>query len=87
MHHYNYITIDYHDSAQLNIALAQALAIALEHYPDPAQILKEHQTIIHESHYHNQLRFLNLCWPTILVNSSSFANSCRAILQLHYGTI
>ena len=31
MHHYNYITIDYHDSAQLNIALAQALAIALEH--------------------------------------------------------
>ena len=50
MHHYNYITIDYHDSAQLNIALAQALAIALEHYPDPAQILKEHQTIIHESH-------------------------------------
>ena len=37
MHHYNYITIDHHDSAQLNIALYQALAIALEHYPDPGQ--------------------------------------------------
>ena len=61
--------------------------IIISLFTDPAQILKEHETIIHESHYHNQLRFLNLCWPTILVNSSSFVYSCRAVLQLHYGTI
>ena len=38
--------------------------------------MKEHETITHESHYHNHLRFLNLCWPTILVNSLSFVYSC-----------
>ena len=53
-------------------------------FTDPAQILKERETIIITT---INLRFLNLCWPTILVNSLSFVYSCRAVLQLHYGTI
>ena len=56
-------------------------------FTDPAQIQKVHVLVLLMNLINNQLRFLNLCWPTILVNSSSFIYSCRAVLQLQVGTI